>query len=152
MFHSVFLFVPTRQLVLLDPSFQIIIHPRTNHQAVLGLLLTAGQRIIRQDGLRIDIVMRILVLHQPAFELKPLILLFCLRIHPRVVLIGTGHKIDLRLDDMIQTHRITRRLCPCLFTVQHIVRPATHLFHQLLRRSYSLKRFNSHISLLLLLR
>ena len=135
MFHPVFLFVLARQLVLLDAALQVVIHPCAYHQTILCLAV---------HRLRIDVVFLLLVLNEPTLELESLELLLGLCIAAGVMLIRARRKIDLRLDDVIQTHLIARGFLACFFAIEHVVRTATHLLHQLLRRTYSFKRFYFH--------
>ena len=151
MFHTVFLFIATRQLVLLDTSLQVVIYPRANHQTVLGLFFPAGQRVICQDGLGIDIVPLLRILHQPSFRLKSQELLYSGFIHPRIMFIRTRRKIDLRLDDVVQTLRIAGCLFARLFRIQHIVGTAADLFHQVFWRPYTLKWLDLHSTQIMLI-
>ena len=135
MFHAVFLFVLTRQLMFLNASLQIVIYPSADNQTILRLAKTR---------LSVNVVFLLLVLFQPTFDTKTLVLRQRLLIHTRVMLIGTGFKIDLRLDDMIQTHLVAFRFLTCLLGVQYVIRPTTHFGHQLFRWPYSLKWFYFH--------
>ena len=93
MFHAVFLLVATCELVLLDDAIQIVRHVSTHHQSVLRLAV---------HGLRIDVVILLLVLHQPTLVLKHLEILDSFLVNTRVVLVGARLEIDFRLDDVIQ--------------------------------------------------
>ena len=153
MLHTILLFVLTRQLVLLNASLQIIIYPRADNQTILRLCFLSCQSrsgsvlqtlAFSQNRLRINVVFLLLVLHKPSFLFEQLKLLNCRSIHTLVVLIRSRRKIDLRLDNMVQTLLVACSFCTCFFTIQHVVRPAAHLLHQLFRRTYSSKWFNLH--------
>ena len=109
MFHSVFFFIASGQLMLFDASFQIIIYPCSHNQTVLGFrLFTCQSRscslrsfTFRQDRLCIDIVLLFGILHEPMILFEQLKLLRCSFIYPRIMLICSRLKIDLRFDDVI---------------------------------------------------
>ena len=139
MLHAVFLFITTRQLVLLDAACHIVVGMGAYHQSVLRFSVHC---------LRIDIIMFAFILNEPPFILELLEILSSLLIHPRIILRRTYWEINLRLDDMIQTLLIVASLCPRLLRVKHIVGAAFYLFHQLLRRTDSLEWFyNCHKSI-----
>ena len=93
MLHAVLFLVASRQLMLLDYSVHVIGHVSPHHQAILRLAV---------HGLGINIITRLVVLHQPALFLEHPEIRYRLVVHPRVVLVGTFREVNLRLDDVIQ--------------------------------------------------
>ena len=93
MLHTVFLLVAARQLMLLDYSVHVVGHVSPHHQTILRFAV---------HGLGINIITRLVVLHQPALFLEHPEVLHRLVVHPRVVLVGTFREVNLRLDDVIQ--------------------------------------------------
>ena len=110
--HAVFLLVATGQLVLLDDTVHVVGHVCTYHQTELRLAI---------HRLGIDVIVFLLVLHQPSFVLKHLEVLGSLLIDARIVLVGTYRKVYLGLDNMIERHLITLGLGTSFIGVQHVI-------------------------------
>ena len=122
--------------MLLDDAVHVVIHVCTYDKTVLRLSV---------HRLGIDVVVLVLVLHQPAFVLELLELACSFLIDTRVVFAGANREIDFRLDDVIERFLVITSLCTSLFRLKDIVRATLHLLHIFLRRPDSLKRFyNSH--------
>ena len=132
MFHAVFLFVTTGQLMLFDAAFHIVVHPCCHNKTILGTAV---------HSLRIDIVFLLVVLHEPSFVLEHVEVLNCFLVHFGVMLVKTGFKINLGFDDMIKRLGITLCLGTGLFRVKHIVGAGYHLFYHRFRGTYPLERF-----------
>ena len=61
MLHTILFLITARQFVLLDTTCHVVVRMGTDHESVLGLLI---------HGLSINIIMFMLVLHQPALILE----------------------------------------------------------------------------------
>ena len=103
--HAVFLLVATCQLMLLDATFHIVVHPCCHHNAILCATV---------HRLGINVVFLFIILHKPAFLLKLLEVLHRLVIYALCVLIGAGSKVDFGLYDVVERFFVTLCLTACL--------------------------------------
>ena len=101
MLHSVFLLVTTCQLMFLDDSVEIVVHVSSNYKAILCLV---------SHCLGIDVVLFLVVLHEPSFFLKLLEILRSLVIYFRVILACANGEVYLGFNNMIKAHLIVTSL------------------------------------------
>ena len=106
MLHTVFLLVATGKFVFLNNTIHIIGNISTDHQSVLRFPV---------HRLGIDIIVFLIILHQPAFVLKQLEILGSFSIHPFVVFIHTNREIYFRFNNMIKRLFVTFRFCAGFF-------------------------------------
>ena len=106
MLHTVFLFVATCQLVLLDIALHVVVSMCADYQTILCLAL---------HGLSIYIIMFARILHQPSIVLELLEVLGSLLIDTWVVLRGAYGEVNLWFDDVIQTLGVVASLGASLF-------------------------------------
>ena len=92
MLHAVLLLVTARQLMLLDHPVHVVGHVSSYHQSILRLAV---------HGLGINIVTRLVVLHQPALFLEHPEVRYRLVVHTRIMLVRPFRKINFRLDDVV---------------------------------------------------
>ena len=133
MLHSVFLFISTCKLMLLNHAIHIVVDKSTYHQSILRFTI---------HGLCVDIILLLVILHEPSLVLELLEVLGSLLVHTRVVLAGAYREIDLRLDDVVQAHLVVASFSSCLFRVKNVVWARLDLFNKVFRWAYALKRFN----------
>ena len=139
MLHAVFLLIAARQLMLFDITLHVVVHIGADNKTILRLSI---------HGLGIDVIMVILVLHQPALVLKLLEVLGGLLIDTGIVLRSSDGEINFGLNDMVEALLVTAGLGTCLLTVEHVIGTALYLLHQLLWRTDSFEWFNDcHCSL-----
>ena len=122
MLHTVLFLIATGQLVLLDTAGHIIIGMSANYKTVLRLTVHC---------LCIDVVMLLLVLNQPTFILELLEIFGSLLIDLWVILAGANRKIDLWLNDVIETLFVVASLCAGFLRIQYIIGTALNLFYKL---------------------
>ena len=108
MLHTILLLVTTCELVLLDDTVEVVLDVSTDDETILCLAV---------HRLSIDVVALLVVLYEPALLLKVLVLLDSLVVDLGVVLVGTCGEVDLRLDDVVERHRIALSLLACLVRV-----------------------------------
>ena len=113
MFHTILFLVTTGKLMLFDNTIHIIGNISTDHQSVLRFPV---------HRLGIDIIVFLIILHQPAFVLKQLEILGRLAVNPFVVFIHTNREIYFRFNNMIKRLFVTFRFCAGFFRVQYIIR------------------------------
>ena len=106
MLHAVFLFVATGQLMLFDATCHIVVCMGADYKTVLRLSI---------HRLCIDVVVLLLILHQPTLVLELLEVLSCLLIHLWVVLRSAYGKVDFGFDDVIQTFLVVASFSASLF-------------------------------------
>ena len=106
MLHAVFLLVATCQLVLLDVALHVVIRMCTDNKTILRLAL---------HGLSVDVIVLLVVLHQPSIILELLEVFSSFLVDARVVLRGAYREVNLWLDDVIQTLFIVASLGTSLF-------------------------------------
>ena len=133
MLHTVFLLVATGKFVFLNNTIHIIGNIRTADQSVLRLTVHC---------LRIDIIVFLAILHQPAFILKQLEILGRLAVNTFIMFVRTNREIYFRFNNMIKGFFITFRFCTCFCRIQYVVRTGRYLFHQILRGTNPFKGFN----------
>ena len=104
--HAVFLLVTTGQLVLLDVALLVVVGMGAHHQSVLRLAV---------HGLGVNVVVLLVVLHQPSLVLELLEVLGSLLVDARIVFRRAYGEVNLGLDDMIQTFLIVASLGTGLF-------------------------------------
>ncbi len=132
MFHAVFLLVAAGKLMLFDAAFHIVVHPGGNHETVLRAAVHC---------LRVDVILLLVVLHEPAVLLELVEILHGLFVDFGVMLVKPGFEIDFRLDDMIEGFGVALSLFAGLFGIEHVVGTRNYLFHHLLRRADAFERF-----------
>ncbi len=98
MLHSVFLFVATCKLMLLDHTCHIVVYVCTNHKTILSLAVHC---------LGVDVVLLFVVLYQPAFVLEHLEVLCGFLVDARVIFTCSLWKVDFRLDDVVKRLLVT---------------------------------------------
>ena len=131
--HTVIFLVLAGKLVLLDLALSIVVGMGAEHQSVLGASF---------HSLGIDIVARLLVLHQPAV-LLPLGKILHGPVIDLVVMIRQNRvEIYLRLGD-VEQGLLTGHLLG-FHRVEHIIRRCSHLCHNIFWRPYRRKRFHSY--------
>ena len=106
MLHTVFLLVATSKFVFLNNTIHIIGNIRTDYQSVLRLTVHC---------LRIDIIVFLAILHQPAFILKQLEILGRLAVNTFIMFVRTNREIYFRFNNMIKGFFITFRFCAGFF-------------------------------------
>ncbi len=132
MLHAVLFLVASGELVFFDTAFHIVIDVGGHHYAVLRAAVHC---------LGVDIVVFLLVLHQPAVFAE------CGEIgHGTVVdlgsvLVGARSEIDLGLDDVVERTGVAFGLCSCFFAVEYIVGPRSHFGDDFTRRTYAAEWF-----------
>ena len=114
MFHSVFFFIPTGQLMFFDMTVDIIIHTGTYNQAILCPAVHC---------LGIHIVFFHIILHQPTLCTKSGKVFSGFCIYFFIMFIRSRFKIYFRFDDMIQRHLISFSFRTGFFGVQYIIGP-----------------------------
>ena len=133
MLHAVFFLVTAGEFMLLDDTREIVVYISTYHKTILSLSV---------HGLRINVILLLIVLHEPAVVLELLEVRCSLLVDTRIVLTCAFWEINLRLDDMIKTHLVVASLFPRLFRIEDIIRTALHFFHQFFRWTDAFKRFD----------
>ena len=138
MLHSVFFLITTGQLMFLNDTIHVVGNISTYYQSILRLSI---------HGLRIDVIVFFIILNQPAFVLKHLEVFSSFLIDTLIVFVSTYRKIYFGFNNMIQGFFVSFRLFTRFCRVQHIIRAGSNLFHQVLWRTDTFKRFNySHKS------
>ena len=118
--------------MLLDDSVEVVVNVGTHHEAILGVAV---------HRLCIDVVLLLVVLHEPALLLEEGEVGGGLLVYTGVVLVGAYWEIDLRLDDMVERHLVALGLGTRLVGVEHIVWAALHLLYQSLGWADALEWF-----------
>ena len=136
MLHAVFFLIAARQLMLLDDTFRIVVAMGTYHKTVLRFSVHC---------LSIDVVLLLIVLHQPAFILEHLEVFGSLFIDTRIIFAGSFREVDFRLDNAIETHLIVACLSASFVGVKHIVWTTLHTLNIFFRRANTLEWFNFHL-------
>ena len=112
MLHAVFFLVATSEFVLLYLARHIVIDVCSDNKAILCLAVHC---------LGIDIVVFLVVLHEPAFVLELLEVLGGFLIDARIILARSLGEVDFGFDDMIEAHLVVACLGPGFFGVEHVV-------------------------------
>ena len=113
MLHTVFFLVTTGKLMFFDNPIHIIGNVCTNYQSVLRFPV---------HRLGIDIIIFLIILHQPTFVLEQLEILGSFSIHLFIVFVRTDREIYFRFNNMIKRLFVTFRFCAGFFRVQYIIR------------------------------
>ena len=112
MAHAVVLFVAACELMLLYHAVHIIVHIGCHHDAVLCAAI---------HGLRVDIIMVGVVLHEPSVVAERAEILHGFAVNAFVMLVGTCGEVDFRFDYVIERHGIAFGFLACFFRVQYVV-------------------------------
>ena len=130
--HTVFFLISASQFMLFDDLIHIVFDVRTKDKTILCLAI---------HRLCIEIIIFLLILHQPTLLLEILKLLCSTFVNTWVVLARTYGEIDFRFNNMIQGLFVISCLCSCLFRTQNVVRSTFHLLNQRHGRANTTKRF-----------
>ena len=133
MLHAVLFLVPTSKLMLLDAAFHVVVNVCCDNYAVLRAAV---------HGLRIDIIVVLVVLHQPTVLLEGVEVLHSLVIDFGVMLVGAGLEVNLRLYDMVERLGVTFGLLAGFLGVEHVVGTRGDLSHKMARGTHTLKWFH----------
>ena len=144
MLHAVVLFVLAGQFMLLDLAGHIVLHRCRYNQSVLRTGAIDCQPMTRRNSLSINIIEFFLVLLEPAVATEEIKLLPCCRIDLRIMLVRAFRKIDFRLDNMVQRHRVAFGFPTSFLRRQDIIRAGVDFLYQLLRRTNTSKRLDNH--------
>ena len=113
MLHAVFLLVAASELMLFDSAFHVVIYPGSDHEAILSAAI---------HGLCIDIVIVFIVLHEPAFFLEFLEILYSFVVYFGVMFISAGFEINFGFDDVVERFGISFSFFASFFAVEHVIR------------------------------
>ena len=116
-FHTVFLFVFTGELMFLDDFVDIVLAVSAGHDTILPV----GIGVCRVHALGIDIQFVFLIAFQPAVIFESVEVFHHLKIHFGRVLIGANGQVDLSLGDVQQAVWIAFGFLAGFFGVQHVV-------------------------------
>ena len=108
--HTILLLIGACKLVLLDSTREVILKVTAHCNTILRAAI---------HRLRIDIIVLLGVLLQPAALLPRAEVIHSLLIHLLRMLVGNGVEVNLRLNDMQQ--RTLGSLRFCFYRIQHIV-------------------------------
>ena len=126
MYHAVLFLVLACKFVFLYHSVDVVFHMGAYNKTVQRLAVHC---------LRIDVVLFLVVLHEPAVLLELLEVLYGFAVDLRGVLVCPGREINLGAGDMIQRHLIVAGLFACLIGTKHVIWPALNLFGYVFGRS-----------------
>ena len=101
MLHAVLLLVTAGELMLLDHAIHVVLHIGAHDETILRVAV---------HRLSVDVVVILLVLDEPSLLLEHLEVLLGALIDARVVLRGALGEVDLRLDDVVETHLVVTSL------------------------------------------
>ena len=135
--HAVFLLVAAGQFVFLDAAGHVVVGMGAHHESILRLLV---------HGLRVDVVLFLVVLHQPALFLELPEVLGSFLIDTRVILRRSFGEVYLGFNNVVEAFLVVASLGTCFLAIEHVVGTALHLLHQFLRWTDSLKWFYYHSS------
>ena len=100
MLHAVFFLIAAGQFMLFDDTVHIVGNISANYQTILRLSI---------HGLRIDVIVFFIVLHQPAFILEHLEIFSSFLINTFIMFVSAYRKIYFGLNDMIQGFLVSFR-------------------------------------------
>ena len=126
MFHAVFLLVAAGQLVFLDSTGHVVVDIGSDNQPVLGVTV---------HRLGIDVVVLFVVLYQPALLLEHVEIFYGFVIHLGAMFVGSGSKINLGLDDVVERFLVALGLLAGFFGVEHIIGARGNLLDHFFRRA-----------------
>ena len=122
--HAVFFLVAAGKLVLFDAAFHIVVNERCYHDAVLCAAV---------HGLGVDVVVFLLVLHQPAVAAECGEVLHGFVVDLGGVFVGTRGEVYFRLYDMVKRFGVAFGFCAGFFAVEHVVGARCDFCHHLAR-------------------
>ena len=129
--------------MLLDDTRHIVVHIGAYYQSILRLAI---------HGLCIDVILFLIVLHQPTLLLEFLEIGCCFLVNARIIFAGAHFEVYLWLNDMIQAHFIVASFFASFLRIQYVVWTRLYFLHQFLRWTYTLKWFDDcHVIVCLLL-
>ena len=132
MLHAVLFLVSAGKLMLFDSTLHIVFHPCRHYETVLCTTV---------HGLRIDVVVLLVILLEPALLLEFVEVFHSLVVNLRVMFVKSGFEIDFRLDDMIEALFVSFGLFACFLTVEDVVGTGCHFLDKLAGRAYSFEWF-----------
>ena len=116
-FHTVFLFVLTGELMFLDDFVDIVFAVSASHDTILPV----GVGVFRVHALSVDIQFVFLIAFQPTIIFEGVEVFHHLKIYFGRMLVGANGQVNLGLGDMQQAVRIAFGFLAGFFRIQHVV-------------------------------